>query len=459
MITIFLVPFYTRVFLPSDYGVLSLVNNTFFLVGMFSICALDSAAGRWFYETQDVTDHKKTFASWFWFQMLMSVGLCVLMLLISPFAAKNLLNLEWRKMWFIWLIPSATLITNILPAIIWNWYRFHRKAVAIIVFSISQSLLTILLTLLFVLVLKMGIPGVLLALFISTGVFSIVAAFQLKGWLSIKYFSMPRLKEMLRFSVPLIPVSIAYWLLNSTDSYFINHYSNTSEVGLFAIGSSLAAGVGLFTNAFQQAWGPFAYSIMKEPTAPRVYGKVFEYFGVVSSILILLMFLFSPELLMIFTHPKYYGASWVASILSINIVLITFSYIASVGTNIMKNTIAYSKAVFIASVITIILDIILIPRWGKEGSAIATVIAQVCIPAFLFYKSQKLFYIPYRFSYVVFVILLSIMIGVIIRYFNYGFATKTGIAILYVSLFILIYRNQLAEQLKKMKSRRLGLIS
>ncbi|MBK9483526.1 MAG: hypothetical protein IPO02_16455 [Bacteroidetes bacterium] len=70
---IFLVPLYTRLLLPADYGALSLVNSTFYFIIVLAVFALDSAAARWYYDTEDINERKKTIASWFWFQLISSL--------------------------------------------------------------------------------------------------------------------------------------------------------------------------------------------------------------------------------------------------------------------------------------------------------------------------------------------------------------------------------------------------
>jgi O-antigen/teichoic acid export membrane protein len=447
MITVFLVPVYTRIFQPSDYGIIALINTTFFIVSLLSVCALDSSAARWYYDTDEELDRKRTFASWFWFQLGFSVLLAALMFSSIQFFSRFVLRTSLKEVLWIWLLPCATLITNVLPNIIWNWYRLNRRPKATIVYTLSQSLLTIALTILFVVVLKWGVVGVYAALFLSSFLFSVIALFALAGWIHFRFFSKIRLKEMLRFSLPLVPAAIAFWLINSTDAYFIQYFKNPKEVGLFAVGASLASGVSLFTGAFQQAWGPFAFSIMNEPDAKKTYATVFLIFGVVSSAILLGMFLFSPEILILLTTSKYYDAAWVASILSINIILISFTYIASIGSSIAKNNKYYSIGILIASVLTVLLDILLIPKWGKEGSAIATVVAQLIVPIYLFYKADKLYPVPYRFGAVTLLLSCSVALGIVGRIFTFQnslneLVTKGVIFLVFVSFITLVLRQQ-----------------
>ncbi|MBP6387195.1 MAG: polysaccharide biosynthesis C-terminal domain-containing protein, partial [Pseudarcicella sp.] len=114
-------------------------------------------------------------------------------------------------------------------------------------------------------------------------------------------------------------------------------------------------------------------------------------------------------------EPAYFDAAWVASILPINLVLIAYTYIAVIGTSVKKSTVDYAKASLMAGVLTLILNVILIPRFGKEGSAIATVLAQIVVPVFVFYKAQKVYYIPYDFKTILFFSIIMIALGVVFR--------------------------------------------
>ena len=460
MIGIFLIPIYTRLFVPEDYGIINLVNTTFFLLGLLVICAMDTATGRWFYDSTEVVEHKKTFGTWIWFQFILSVIIAVLVIILSPYLVKTFFPEKGKPIYFI--LPAITLITNLLPGIINNWYRVHRRPLATVIFSLSQTILTISLSVLFVVVLRWHITGVFAALAISSAVFSLVALQQMNGWLSLTYFSKERLKPMLKYALPFIPAALAYWLLNSTDSYFLAYFKNNAEVGLFGIGASLAAGISLFTGAFQQAWGPFAFSIMNDENAKQVYANVFLLFGYAMGFLAASLMLFAPEVLMLLTAPAYHDAAWVAGILGYNLVLIGFTYIASIGISIAKVTAPYGYAMLFATIVTIILDIILIPRFGKEGSAIATVAAQFIVPCFLFYKSNKVYPIPYKYGEVLAVIGLMAVVVVVIRFINFDsivlqIAVKMIATIALLLFVIMANKTKLQMILSRSKMKKLAL--
>lgn len=456
MIGIFLIPIYTRLFVPKDYGVINLINTTFFLLGLLVVCALDSSASRWFYDSKEEADHKKTFATWVWFQFSLAAIFAVVIIILSPYLVSSFFKEDGKVIYLI--LPAIGLLTNTLPAVINNWYRVQRRAVATVIFSFSQTVVTIGLSILFIIVLRWHIMGVFAATVISSFIFSLVALQQMNGWLNLKYFNKKRLAGMLKFALPLIPAAIAYWLLNSTDSYFLAYFKDKAEVGLFGIGASLAAGMGLFTGAFQQAWGPFAFSIMNEENAKQVYANVFLLFGYAIGFLAAMLMLFAPEVLLLLTAPAYHDAAWVAGILGYNLVFIGFTYIASIGISIAKTTAPYGIAMLFATILTIILDIIFIPKFGKEGSAIATIAAQFLVPAYLFYRGQKVYPIPYKFAEVLIAMSVMALVVVIVRFIGFDslalqIATKIITGVLLLGFVVLANKTKLQMVISGFKKK------
>lgn len=458
MISIFLVPIYTRLFMPKDYGIINLINTTFFLIGILVVAGLDNSAAKWFYESKNEIDHKKSFAGYIWFQFIMALVFSIIIIFASPWISNVFFKDAGRPVYFI--LPAISLITNILPNSLINWYRVHRRPMATVIFTLAQIITTIGLTILFVIVFRWHITGIFAALTISSAIFSVVVIFQLKGWLSFVYIDKERLKMMLRFALPLIPAAVSYWLLNHTDSYFIAYFTkSTAQVGLFGVGAMVASVMSLFTLAFQQAWGPFAFSIINDPDAKKIYAKVFLLYGYIMGLLAALLMLFAPEALMIFTTPQYYDSAWVAGILGYNLLLIGLSYIAIIGISIKKSTAPYGMAMLYATIVTIILNVILIPKYGIEGSALATVIAQVFVPIYLFYRGQKVYPIPYKFAEIVIVIITLAAVVTLVRFIKFDNLSlrifiKLIITILLMTTVFFLNKSSINLLLSKFKQNR-----
>jgi len=73
-------------------------------------------------------------------------------------------------------------------------------------------------------------------------------------------------------------------------------------------------------------------------------------------------------------------------------------YIAVIGPTIVKDTKPTGVAVTIAALLNIGLNFWFVPRMGKEGAALATLMSQGLVPVYLFYRAQQMYPIPYRFG-------------------------------------------------------------
>ena len=79
----FLVPIYTRIFSPADYGVMGLITTTMAAVSIFVVLGLDSAAGRWYYDSDEIEDRKRTIATWAVTQVTVAVFFGLLIFLFA----------------------------------------------------------------------------------------------------------------------------------------------------------------------------------------------------------------------------------------------------------------------------------------------------------------------------------------------------------------------------------------
>jgi O-antigen/teichoic acid export membrane protein len=80
---------------------------------------------------------------------------------------------------------------------------------------------------------------------------------------------------------------------------------------------------------------------------------------------------------------------------------------------------------------------VFIPKFGKEGSAIATVAAQLIVPAYLFYKGQKVYFIPYKYAEVVIAMAAMALVVVIIRFISFNSLAFQVVVKILTSLLLL----------------------
>lgn len=439
-LTLFLVPIYTRVFTPTDYGVLSLVSSSISVMQILAVLGLDSAAHRWFWDVEDDLDRRRSIASGAWCQLAAATVIGAAVFLMGDQLAYWIVGRRQAGVYF--RLAALTLPLMAVGTVLQNWLRMQRRPWSTMLYSLGTTLLTAAFTVLLVVVLRWGLTGVYVAQVIGFGVGGVVGLLLLRDWISPVHISMARLKEMLRYAVPMIPAGLAYWVVGFADRYFVQAYTNTAQVGLYSIGSSLAGGVALITGAFQQAWPPFSLSIHTQSDARDTYAAVFLYYLWFACAISAGLSLFAPEIIRILATKQYSGASSVVGILALSWVMIGLTYIAATGPSIVKTMRPTGIAMVSAAILNIALNFLLVPRYGKVGSAVATLISQALTPIVLFYRSQQLYHIPYRFRGGVVVVAMTVIIIAIGAQFGnlIGWSTvlmKLALLALYLPLFFL----------------------
>ncbi|MDQ4121017.1 MAG: oligosaccharide flippase family protein [Acidobacteriota bacterium] len=446
---VFLVPVYTRFFVPADYGVISLVTNLFGLLTFLAVLGLDDALHRWYYESESEEDRKKTLNTFLWSYIAFAAFFsAVLAIFHNFFAARILKEPQAATPILIAAINFPLMISVVFTS---NLLRIQRRAVNTSVFLLTTSLITILLNVVFVVFLRAGIVSIFYAQIITSSIATVWTLVLFKHLISPKYFDWQRWKEMISFGYPLIPANISYWVINLSGVYFIQSFANTREVGLYQVGSAVATAMALLTGAFQMAWGPFAISIHKQPDAKRIYALALQLYLGVASLAAVLLTLFASEILIILTTESYFDAYLVAGILAFNYLVIGLGYIAMIGGNIAKNNKSFGIAAVVSACLLISLNLILVPIYGKEGAAISTLVSQIVIPIAVFWQTQKFYPVPYNFGKAVLIFLsgLSVGFGVLSLIkeaavdFYPGIAFKILAALLYSAFLFWILKSEI----------------
>jgi O-antigen/teichoic acid export membrane protein len=224
-LTIFLVPIYTRLFTPEDYGVLSLVGSSLAVVSIFVVLGLDNAAHRWFWDTEDDADRRRTIASWAWCQLAVATIVGAGVFVGADALGRSIVGRADAALYF--RLVGASLPLTVLGTVASNWLRMQRRPWATTGFALGTSLLTIVVTLALVVWARWGLTGVYAAQLVAYAAASVAAAFLLRSWLDPRRIDLARLRGMLRFALPLIPAGIAYWVVGFADRFFVQAYSTT----------------------------------------------------------------------------------------------------------------------------------------------------------------------------------------------------------------------------------------
>ncbi len=182
------------------------------------------------------------------------------------------------------------------------------------------------------------------------------------------------LKELLKFSVPLIFGGIAFWGLTATDKILLKELSNFEQLGLYSVAVSFAAAASIFQSVFSTVWAPTVYKwAVNGEGLDKVY-KVNRYVLLVVITLFCLAGLFSW--LITFILPSNYNSvQWILIPCLGFPLLYTLSETTVVGLGVTRRSGFSMLAAIVAFLANLVGNWLLIPMFGATGAAISTCIS------------------------------------------------------------------------------------
>jgi O-antigen/teichoic acid export membrane protein len=193
-------------------------------------------------------------------------------------------------------------------------------------------------------------------------------------------------------------------MLNFGDRFFILKLADASEVGVYSIGSRIASAMVLLLTAFRGAWPAFAFSIEDDERARHAYSYVLTYLLFVASWAALALGLLAPWIVEWLTTPAFYDASEVVALLAFGAVAFGGFIVVSIGLGRTKRTQFNWVVTGTAAVVSVTLNLLLIPRHGIVGAGIANLCAFTVMFVGITWWSQRVFWVPYQWRRVVTVV-------------------------------------------------------
>ena len=400
-----LIPIFTRTFSPAEYGVVGLVSPGISLLVLITGLQIVSGIARYFYEVED--ESRRT---------LLSTGL----FLSLPFPLLICLGtLPWVDQISQLLFASPvygkalsfalfSVVLKVMFGYLLLILRFERAAVKYSILAIGNLVLMAILSIFFVVSLHKGVEGVFLGFFLADLLFTIVAFLLLRKRLTF-VFSVPFAKDILSYSIPIIPIPIAGWFRTYIYRFLLLPIVGLAGVGIFNAGANVSMAILLITSSFRIAWGPFAMSVMHEENHRLIYTKVLTYFTVAVAAVAFLLTLFSHEIIHVLVPSNYWEAYQLVGLLAAALVLDGIFQIVAIGTLIVKKAYLDTIAFLVGIACGVGCLVMLTPHIGIMAAAIATLLGSAIAVAVEFYLAQRTYYINYEWKRVLSILLLLLI--------------------------------------------------
>ncbi|MBN2098746.1 MAG: oligosaccharide flippase family protein [Dehalococcoidia bacterium] len=402
LVNFFLIPLYTSWLSVEDYGVLSIFTTTQLIVIFIAYMGIvPHALLRFFFQYKEKGEQEEVIST-----ALISLGIVTLVMCLTLGALSGVLSSVFfhsHQYASGFLIVFLAIFFDAGVTVAMVVFRAKEEPGKYVAFSLFQLGLSVALKVTFLTVLKKGVIGIVLADLISLAVLYILLVGRLAITTKLR-FSMKKLNEMLRFGLPMVPSSLADFVLISSDRYFLqfmSHYPavGTDAVGLYSLGYSFGRiAQAVIMTPFNLAWMPFMLGVSEEKNAKQIYSSTLTYLVFAGVFVVLGLSVLSEDVIHIMARDsEYYDAYKVVPLLALSYLFLGCSYALQVGIYLEKKTTTIPLMVGSAAVVNIALNFILIPRYGMMGAAITTAVSMLVLPIASYFVSRRYCSIQYDF--------------------------------------------------------------
>ena len=407
VLAVLLLPLYTSYLHGRDYGrVETLTALTAVLVTLLRL-GISSAFFRFYFDSSDPAHRTLVVRTSFWFTMASATtGLAAGFALASPIASALSLGSDQE-----WLVRAAFvgLWAQMNYEQLTSLFRVEERSVAFVAASLANVVITVAVTVALVVGAHERAMGVIVGNFTGTLAVYLVLLGYRRYQLGLE-FDRGLFRAMNRFGMPLVPSALALWTLSFSDRFFIATFKNQTEVGHYSIGVRVASAILLLLVAFRTAWPAFAYSIEDDREARRAYGFVLTYLLFVTCWASLALGLLSPWLVRLLTaKPEYYSGSRVVSLLAFSGAGWAAYTVVAIGIGRARRTQFNWVVTGAAALLDIVLNLVLVPRYGMIGAAIAAVSAFTAMFVLMTWHAQRVYPVPYQWRRVT--LLVGVAVG------------------------------------------------
>lgn len=435
-----LLPIITKTLGAYDYGIWAQLTVTVSLLTAVASLALSTALVRFFSSKTDKKEISKGFFSIFFFVALLSLLIISILFVFSESISLFLFNTNIYTPLI--QITSFLIVLQALYTLVVYYFRIYRKMLIYSGLVISAALGQMILTIFLLMFLGYGIVGV-----VFSALFSYFISLILGLGILIKQvgFSLPSFSEMpkyLKFSLPLAPNSLIYWITDSSDRYIIGLLLGTVSVGVYSAACIIGNLVYFFVWPLQMILFPQLSRLYDNGEMDEVKTYIsysLKFFLLISVPSMAGLTVLGKQILILLTTNEFNNGSAVIPLIALSALFAGLFQIIINITFLYKKT-KYNFWIQVFSALSnITLNFILIPFIGIIGAALATLFSFIMMSSITYVISKKYLRFKIDIVFISKVILSSLLMALIVFLLKEHISLLLQIFIGFVIYFFFCY--------------------
>lgn len=381
LVTFFLLPLYTYVLSTEEFGIVDLLNTLVSLLIPIVTLQIDQGVFRYLLDCRvEEKKEKRIISSTIFIFLIEIIIYLALFSIVSIF-----INNEYKFYLAINLIVAA------FAALLLQITRGMGDNLRYSIGSCITGLFTVLLNVLLIAFLKLGAYGMLIATILGHVICIVYIFFTKKiyKFISFKSINKEDVKNILKYSVPLVPNMLSWWAVNASDRLIIAGVLGATVNGIYSISNKFSSVIITLNNVFNITWTESASININSNDKDKFFSNVFDKMLRIFGALCIGMIAYMPYVFPILINKKFYEAYFqipiliLATLFSIFVSFLGAIYIAKKLTN------EIAKTSIIAAIINIIFNLLFINIIGLYAASISTLVAYFSMFIYRLIDSRK----------------------------------------------------------------------
>lgn len=382
LLVFLLMPLYTSVLTTAEYGAMDVVVNVSNMLLPLVIVSINDGVIRFgmdrAYKRRDV------FSTGIW----VSLAGFAIFLIFWPAMKKIGMISDYTALIYLYVLAAA------LQGVSAQFVRAMGLVRLFAFNGILNTLSTVVFNVLFLVVMKWGMYGYVLSVILSnvaSMIFLWIAARLYRYMRWWKGIDRDTVREMIIYSLPLIPATIMWSITNVSDRFFVTHYLGEAQNGIYSVAYKLPTIISVISAIFTQAWQLSAIGERESDDREQFYSNIFKSYQTIVFLAAGGILLLIKPLMHLLVSDSFFEAWQYTPLLVVSVVFSCFSsYFASFYMASKKNIMAM-VTIFLGALLNVVLNYYLIPIYGLNGAAGATAASYIFIFVIRAIDTRRLF--------------------------------------------------------------------
>ncbi|MCL6474539.1 MAG: oligosaccharide flippase family protein [Firmicutes bacterium] len=393
-----MIPVYTRVLTPADYGIIETIIRLVDVIGMFLSLGLAEALLRHYYLAKTDDERNRLIGTVFNLNLLVVAAGVLVFWPLSPWLTRLAFGHD-RYTLYVAVSLIGMMIGSLieLPLTLW---RAEGKPWRFTTISLVKLFTQLSANIILVVWLRWGVWGVVMSGLLNAVLWSVVLGVLVR----LRYgscFDKHWLAQVLRYGLPLVPASMSQFVLHYSDRFFLTRYASESELGLYSLAYRFGMLVSVFFGILSRAWWPWVFRVAEEEEGGKQLCRGGAFILLSGAAFCTAVILMSSPVIRMVAAPSFWDASRFVAPIAVAYWFFISSSSLRVGALMANQTPKFAIANIASAVVCLLLNAVLIPRYSAWGAAFATVFSFAVFAFFVWAVAQRVNPLPHDYGAIV----------------------------------------------------------